>query len=76
MIRFGAWRTVLSIEALYRLTIAVLLWRSRRNVIGNPAFQLPTFSLAIMNPISMSVRRDMPRHMTRLPGGPSPARFK
>ena len=39
-------------------------------------FQLPTFSLAIMNPISMSVRRDMPRHMTRLPGGPSPARFK
>ena len=45
-------------------------------VSGNPAFQLPTFSVAIMNPISMSVRRDIPRHMTMLPGGPSPARFK
>jgi putative transposase len=46
------------------------------DVTGNYAFQLPTFSVAIVKPISMSVRRDMPRHMTRLPGGASPARFK
>ena len=49
---------------------------SRGNVTGKPAFQLPTFSLAIVNPISMSVSRDIPRQMTMLPGGPSPARSK
>lgn len=42
----------------------------------NSAFQLPTCSAPIKNPISMSVRRDMPRQMTIFPGGRSPARFR
>jgi hypothetical protein len=45
-------------------------------VTGNSAFQLPTLSVAIRKPSSISVSRDMPRHMTRFPGGPSLARFK
>jgi hypothetical protein len=43
--------------------------RAPSDVTGKPAFQLSTFSLVIMNPISMSVRRDRRRHTTRLPGG-------
>ncbi len=35
------------------------------------AFQLPTSSAATVEPSTMSVRRDMPRHMTVLPGGGS-----
>ena len=34
-------------------------------------FQLPTSSAATVEPSTMSVRRDMPRHMTVLPGGGS-----
>src|SRR4051812_6044173 len=34
-------------------------------------FQLPTSSAATVEPSTMSVRRDMPRHMTVLPAGGS-----
>lgn len=34
-------------------------------------FQLPTSRAPMMNPSSISVRRDRPRHMTVLPGGGS-----
>lgn len=39
--------------------------------LGFTYFQLPTSSIAAMKPISMSVRRDKPRHMTMFPGGGS-----
>jgi ribosomal protein L40E len=39
------------------------------------AFQLPT-SCAMVNPNSISVNRDSPRHMTMLPGGGSLARAR
>jgi hypothetical protein len=38
-------------------------------------FQLPT-CLAALNPSSMSVSRESPRHMTLLPGGGSSARAR
>jgi NADPH:quinone reductase-like Zn-dependent oxidoreductase len=34
-------------------------------------FQLPTCHAAMVEPSVMSVRRDMPRHITALPGGGS-----
>src|ERR1700680_3404830 len=39
-------------------------------------FQLPTSCAPIMKPSSMSVRRDMPLHITMLPGGESLARAR
>jgi AraC-like DNA-binding protein len=35
MIRFGTWSTLLAIGALFGLTVALLLWLSRRNVEAN-----------------------------------------
>ena len=40
------------------------------------SFQLPTSCAPIMKPSSMSVRRDMPLHITMLPGGESLARAR
>jgi hypothetical protein len=40
-----------------------------------PTFQLPT-SCATLNPNSISVKRESPRHMTMLPGGGSLARAR
>src|SRR5690349_20888421 len=39
-------------------------------------FQLPTSSAATVEPSMMSVRRDMPRHLTVLPGGGSRPRAR
>src|SRR4051794_9157083 len=41
-----------------------------------PGFQLPTSPAATVEPSVMSVRRDMPRHMTVLPGGGSRPRAR
>ena len=49
---------------------------SVRDVPGSGCFQLPTFSVAIKYPSSISVRRDIPRQITMLPGGGSLARFR
>jgi hypothetical protein len=43
---------------------------------GFTLFQLPTILAPMMAPIAMSVRRDIPHHMTILPGGGSLARAR
>ena len=49
---------------------------SRSKVSVRANFQLPTSCAPIMKPSSMSVRRDMPLHITMLPGGESLARAR
>ena len=45
-------------------------------VVGVAGFQLPTIFTPTVAPNAMSVRRDIPRHMTVFPGGGSLARAR
>ena len=47
-----------------------------RYVTVRPDFHLPTKSAPMVAPSSISVRRDKPLHMTKLPGGESVARAR
>ena len=58
---------------LLTLYVAALLalFATHLDLYLHETFQLPTSSAATVEPSTMSVRRDMPRHMTVLPGGGS-----
>ena len=55
-------------------TVELKIPKLRKGVSIRSSFQLPTIFAPIAAPNAMSVRRDIPRHMTVLPGGGSLAR--
>lgn len=63
-------------ETLTADIVLVSIGRRPYTVSGRSDFQLPISSTPIAAPSLMSVRRDIPRQMTMLPGGGSLARAR
>ena len=66
----------LTVDGVLRSGVSRFTYTYDFGVSVRPGFQLPTCPSATVEPSVMSVRRDMPRHITALPGGGSRPRAR